>query len=70
MFAALDTFDLSHGTKQRLDAARDSEETTGRQLLGFLSGTRTKGRFAQRLASAESLDAPAYVQRALDHLAG
>lgn len=69
MLEALQSFQLSAKTKERLAEAHGARNMTGETFLAFVGGLMTKGRFAQRLASsAESLDAPEYVDRALKHL--
>jgi hypothetical protein len=69
MLAALQSFQLSANTRERLDEARGAGDMTGEAFLAFVGRIMTKGRFAQRLASSsESLDAPEYVDRALKHL--
>lgn len=69
MFDALETFGLSTAVATRVSAARAARGMLGEEFLTFLVGARTKGRFAQRLASStEALDPPGYVDRALEHL--
>lgn len=68
MFDALQTCGLSKPAREKIAEARDAGNMVGEDFLRYM-GTLTKGRFAQRLASSfESLDAPDYIERALDHL--
>lgn len=69
MVKALKSLRPGPKTKKRLTEAHDAGDLTGETFLAFIDGFTTKGRFAQRLASScESLDPPAYVDRALGHL--
>lgn len=70
MFDALETFSLSNSAREKIAEAREAGNMVGKDFLPSIGvGALTKGRFAQRLASSfESLDAPDYIERALDHL--
>jgi putative ATP-dependent endonuclease of OLD family len=68
MLDALETFAWSRSREGRIAEARTNGDLTGEELLGFVD-TVSKGRFAQRVATtATSLDAPAYIRRALEHV--
>jgi putative ATP-dependent endonuclease of OLD family len=68
MFSALESFTWAAKSKQKIAAARKSGETTGEEFLAWVT-TIGKGRFAQRLAAADTpLDPPVYVRNALKHL--
>jgi putative ATP-dependent endonuclease of the OLD family len=67
MFEALETFNWGTQTKQKIEAGK-AATIQGGEFLEWVEA-RGKGRFAQRLAGlADSLDAPGYVQRALEHV--
>jgi hypothetical protein len=69
MIGALLTFSgLSAERKKRLKAARQDHDLTGEELLAIVR-PESKGRFAQRLAArVTTIDAPPYIEDALDHL--
>ena len=68
MIAALLTFGLSAERKKQLTAALENHGLTGDELLAIVQPA-SKGRFAQRLAAqVATIDAPQYIEDALDHL--
>lgn len=68
MFAALASLRGPLAAK-RIMAKHDAGDVTGDQFLDLVEAGSTKGRFAQRLASlSDHLDAPDYLERALEHL--
>lgn len=69
MFNALRSLASSEEARKWLDNQRENGTLTAERFLGLVDRVG-KGRFAQRLAAtATSLDPPAYIKSALDHLA-